>query len=69
MKFLLLDRDGTIIIDKGYDLLGDPEAIEFVPGAVEGLKRFRDAGVKFFVVTNQSGINRGFYSEDDYITS
>jgi len=59
-----LDRDGTIIQEKEY--LADPEGVELLPGALEGLRRLRDAGYALVVVTNQSGIARGLFTEDDY---
>lgn len=57
--WLLLDRDDTILDDPGY--LSDPEKVKFLPGAVEGLRRFHQAGWPLVVVTNQSGIGRGYY--------
>lgn len=62
--FALLDRDGTVIVDKVY--LSDPEAIEFAPGAVEGMRLMRDAGFGFAMVTNQSGIARGYFGEAEF---
>jgi D-glycero-D-manno-heptose 1,7-bisphosphate phosphatase len=56
-RFALLDRDGTIIVDKVY--LSDPGEIEFAPGAIEGLRLRRDAGFSLVLITNQSGIARG----------
>jgi D-glycero-D-manno-heptose 1,7-bisphosphate phosphatase len=56
-RFALLDRDGTIIVDKVY--LRDPGEIEFAPGAIEGLRLLRDAGFSLVLITNQSGIARG----------
>lgn len=56
-KACLLDRDGTIIIDRVY--LNDPDGISYLPGAIEGLRAMRDLGYLLFVVTNQSGIARG----------
>lgn len=56
-KAIFLDRDGTIIVDKVY--LNDPDQIEFLPNAFEGLKIFKDLGYRFFVATNQSGVPRG----------
>ncbi len=55
----LIDRDGTIILDKVY--LRDPDAIEFAPGAIEGLRLLRDAGFALVLITNQSGIARGYF--------
>ena len=57
----LLDRDGTIIVDKVF--LKDPDAIEFAPGAIEGLRLLRDAGFALVLVTNQSGVARGYFDE------
>ncbi len=63
-RAVFLDRDGTIIRERDY--LSDPEGVELLPGAVEGLKSFRDAGFHILIVTNQSGIARGFYDEAAY---
>ncbi len=62
---VFLDRDGTVIEDRSY--LGDPTGVRLLPGAVEGLARFTDQGLKLFVVTNQSGIGRGYFSQEDYL--
>lgn len=56
-KAIFFDRDGTLIKDKIY--LNDPNNIEYLPGAVESLKRLRDLGFVFVVVTNQSGMAKG----------
>lgn len=61
---LILDRDGTIIVDKHY--LADPAGVELIPGAGEALAGLCRAGVRLFVATNQSGIGRGYYGEADY---
>jgi D-glycero-D-manno-heptose 1,7-bisphosphate phosphatase len=58
-RLALIDRDGTIIVDKVY--LSDPDGIEFAPGAVEGLRLLRDAGFALALITNQSGIARGLF--------
>ena len=58
-RLALIDRDGTIIVDKVY--LRDPDGIEFTPGAVEGLRLLRDAGFALVLITNQSGIARGYF--------
>jgi D-glycero-D-manno-heptose 1,7-bisphosphate phosphatase len=57
-RAIFLDRDGTLIVDRIY--LNDPQQIEFLPGAFDGLRQLRDAGYIFIVATNQSGIPRGF---------
>ncbi len=56
-----LDRDGTLIEDKGY--AHRIEDVVLLPGVVEGLRRLVDAGYALIIVTNQSGIGRGYYKE------
>ncbi|WP_419787455.1 D-glycero-alpha-D-manno-heptose-1,7-bisphosphate 7-phosphatase [Pseudodesulfovibrio sp.] len=60
-SFVLLDRDGTIIYDRHY--LSDPEGVELLPGAAEGLRRLIDLGLGLVVVSNQSGVGRGYFDE------
>lgn len=57
----MLDRDGTILVERDY--LTDPEAVELVEGAVDGLKRLADLGFGLVVITNQSGVGRGLMTE------
>lgn len=64
-RWAFLDRDGTIIPDKVY--LSNPADVEFAPGAVEGLRLLRDAGFGFVMITNQSGIGRGYFTNDDFV--
>jgi len=59
-----LDRDGVINIDHGY--VFRREEFELVPGALEGTRRLIALGYAPVIVTNQSGIGRGLYSEDDF---
>ena len=54
---VILDRDGTLIVDLIY--LNDPAKIEYLPGVFEGLRLLRDHGFKLCVATNQSGVPRG----------
>lgn len=61
-KVVVLDRDGTIVIDRGY--LDDPDGLEFLPGAAEGLHALHARGYRLVVVTNQSGVGRGLYPMD-----
>jgi len=61
-KFIILDRDGTIIEDRGY--IHKIEDLKFLPGAISGLKQFRDADCRFIIVTNQAGIARGIFTSD-----
>jgi D,D-heptose 1,7-bisphosphate phosphatase len=58
---LFLDRDGTINIDHGW--VGTTDRFEFIPGAIEAVRAATEAGWHVFVVTNQSGIARGLYTE------
>ena len=64
-KAILLDRDGTINVEKDY--LHKIEDFEFEKNVVEALKIFSSLGYALAVVTNQSGIARGFYTEHDLI--
>jgi D-glycero-D-manno-heptose 1,7-bisphosphate phosphatase len=61
---VFLDRDGTIIENPGY--LSDPAGVTLLPGALEGLGALKAAGFSLVVVSNQSGIARGLYSEADF---
>jgi histidinol-phosphate phosphatase family protein len=61
---VFLDRDGTIIKDVRY--ISRPEHVELIDGAAEAISRINAALVPVIVVTNQSGIGRGFYNEADY---
>ena len=63
-KFLLLDRDGVINKEKNY--LYQAEDFEFIDGVFEACKEYIDRGYKIAVITNQSGIGRGYYSESDF---
>ncbi len=64
-KAVFLDRDGTINVEKNY--LYRIEDFEFLPGAVDAMRLLQDAGYKLIIVSNQSGIARGFYTEDDFL--
>lgn len=63
-KAIFLDRDGTINVDKKY--LHKIEDFEFLPGVLDGMKMLQNAGYLLIVITNQSGIGRGYYSEKDF---
>ena len=63
-KALFIGRDGTINIEKHY--VYKKEDFVFMPGIFDLLKHFTDNGYLIFIITNQSGIARGFYSEEDY---
>jgi len=60
---ILLDRDGTIIIDHGY--VGSVDRVEFIDGSPEAIATFNRAGIPVAVVTNQAGIARDLYGIDD----
>jgi D-glycero-D-manno-heptose 1,7-bisphosphate phosphatase len=62
-KAVFLDRDGTIIEERNY--LKDPEQVVLLPGAARALKRLQDAGFLLILVTNQSGVGRGYFTMDD----
>src|SRR6266704_6087256 len=62
-RAVFLDRDGTINIEKEY--LYQIAEFEFIPGAEEAIRLLNQAGILVVVVTNQSGVARGFYTEDD----
>jgi D-glycero-D-manno-heptose 1,7-bisphosphate phosphatase len=59
-RVVILDRDGTIVIDRNY--LSDPEGLSFLPGAIEGLRSMHSQGYRLIVITNQSGVGRGLFS-------
>jgi D-glycero-D-manno-heptose 1,7-bisphosphate phosphatase len=59
-RAVFLDRDGTLIAEKNY--LHRPEEVEIFPGAGAALKKLAEAGYKLFIVTNQSGIGRGYFT-------
>lgn len=64
-KFVLLDRDGVINIEKSY--LHKIEDFEYEKNVVEGLLKLRDLGYRFAIITNQAGIARGYYTEEGYL--
>ena len=63
-KAVFLDRDGTINVEKNY--LYKIEEFEYIPGAVEALRRLNKMGFLLIIISNQSGIARGYYTEEDY---
>lgn len=63
-RAVFLDRDGTLVEERHY--LSDPAEVVLVAGAAEAVRRLQAAGLAVVVVTNQSGIARGYYTEADY---
>ena len=62
-RAVFIDRDGTINVEKEYLYLS--EEFEFIPGAVKAIRFLNEAGFLVVVVTNQSGVARGYYTEED----
>lgn len=60
---VLLDRDGTIIVDSGY--VGSVDRVEFIPGSIDAIAALNKAGIPVAVVTNQAGVARGYYGIED----
>lgn len=59
-RFILLDRDGTVIEEKNY--LSNPADIKIIPNAVETLKKMQEMGFGLVMITNQSGVGRGYFT-------
>ena len=60
-RYVVFDRDGTLIHERHY--LSNPEQVELIPGTAAGLRILADLGFGLIIVTNQSGIGRGYFSE------
>ena len=58
---MVLDRDGTVIVERHY--LSDPDQVELLSGAVTGLRHLKELGLGLVLVTNQSAIGRGFFDQ------
>jgi len=61
LRYVVLDRDGTIIVERHY--LSDPNQVELVPGAITGLRQLREMGLGLVILTNQSAVGRGLLDE------
>jgi D-glycero-D-manno-heptose 1,7-bisphosphate phosphatase len=64
-KAVFIDRDGTLMLDTGY--CHEPEKVRLIEGAAEGLRLLHDAGFFLVIVTNQSGLARGYFSEKELV--
>ncbi len=60
---VFLDRDGTLIVEREY--LADPAQVELLPDVGPALRQLQEAGLVLLIVTNQSGIGRGYFTEAD----
>ena len=60
---VFLDRDGTLIEERNY--LSRPEDVSIFPGAGLALKKLQNQGLKLFIVSNQSGVGRGYFTLAD----
>jgi len=65
-KAVFLDRDGVINIDTGY--VSHSDDFEFIDGVIEACQKIKEKGYQLVVITNQSGIARGYFSEDEFMT-
>lgn len=63
MKAVFLDRDGTVVVERGYITV--PEMVELIPGAASAIIRLRESGWRVFVVTNQACIAKGMITEEE----
>lgn len=61
--WIILDRDGTLNVDTGY--LHEPEKVQLESAAVQGLQKLAAAGFRFVVISNQSGVGRGYFTEEE----
>ena len=64
-KAIFLDRDGTLNIDHGY--VYKIEDFQFIEGSIDALKALKELGYLLVLVTNQSGIARGYFSEEQFL--
>lgn len=60
--FAFIDRDGTLIEEKHY--LNDPDGVVLIPGSAQAVRHLRAAGAKVIVISNQSGVGRGYFGEE-----
>lgn len=69
MKFIFIDRDGVINRDPGgwtkYGYVTDKKDFHFIPGTLKALKILKEKGMKVVVASNQGGVNKGFYTQEE----
>ncbi|MDY6216526.1 D-glycero-beta-D-manno-heptose 1,7-bisphosphate 7-phosphatase [Actinobacillus porcinus] len=65
-KAIFLDRDGTLNVDHGY--VHQIDDFQFIEGSIEALQELKKMGYLLVLVTNQSGIARGYFSEDQFLS-
>jgi D-glycero-D-manno-heptose 1,7-bisphosphate phosphatase len=63
-KVVFLDRDGTMNVDKGY--VYKVEDFELIPGTIEALEILTENEIKIYIITNQAGIAKGYYTEEQF---
>ena len=63
IKTVFLDRDGTMNVEVNY--LHRPEDLQLIPGVPQAVRQLNEAGFCVVVVTNQAGVARGYYGEED----
>ncbi len=61
-RAVFLDRDGVLMEDANY--VGDAERVVLIPGAATALKQLQEAGYRLLVITNQSGVGRGYFTRE-----
>lgn len=65
IKAIFFDRDGTVIKEKPGTYLSDPKGVKLYKNTLKGLKLFADMGYKLFIISNQSGIGRGYFTDKE----
>ena len=65
-KAVFLDRDGVVNVDNGY--VSHCDDFEFIEGVIEACQQIKAKGYQLVIITNQSGIGRGYYTEDQFMT-
>jgi D-glycero-D-manno-heptose 1,7-bisphosphate phosphatase len=65
VKVIFLDRDGVINKEEGY--IHKPSSFKFIDGIFQACRYFQSNGFQIIIITNQSGISRGYYSENDFM--